>query len=84
MNERCSAGTGSFLEESASVDMGIPVENVSDIALKCSHPVAFGERCAAFINTDLRNALQQGAEQENVVAGLVYSIADSFLKNWKN
>jgi len=84
MNEGCSAGTGSFLEESASVDMGIPMENISDIALKSSHPIAFGKRCAAFINTDLRNALQQGAEQENVVAGLVYSIADSFLKNWKN
>jgi predicted CoA-substrate-specific enzyme activase len=79
MNEGCSAGTGSFLEESASVDMGIPVENISDIALKSSHPIAFGERCAAFINTDLRNALQQGAKQEDVVAGLVYSIADNYL-----
>ncbi|MGB5912427.1 MAG: acyl-CoA dehydratase activase, partial [Promethearchaeia archaeon] len=79
MNEGCSAGTGSFLEESASVDMGIPVENISDIALKSSHPIAFGERCAAFINTDLRNALQQGAKQEDVVAGLVYSIADNYI-----
>jgi len=79
MNEGCSAGTGSFLEESASVDMGIPVEKISDIALKSANPIAFGERCAAFINTDLRNALQQGAEQVDVIAGLVYSIADNYI-----
>jgi len=79
MNEGCSAGTGSFLEESASIDMGITVEEISDIATKSTHPIAFGERCAAFINTDLRNALQQGANIEDVVAGLVYSIADNYI-----
>ena len=79
MNEGCSAGTGSFLEESASVDMGIPVEDISDLALKSTNPIVFGERCAAFINTDLRNALQQGAEQRDVVAGLSCSIADNYV-----
>ena len=79
MNEGCSAGTGSFLEESASVDMGISVEKISDIAMKSLEPIAFGERCAAFINTDLRNALQQCAKQEDVVAGLVYSIAENYI-----
>ncbi len=79
MNEGCSAGTGSFLEESASVDMGIAVEEISEIAIKSTHPIAFGERCAAFINTDLRNALQQGANPEDVIAGLVYSIADNYI-----
>ncbi|MBY8984805.1 MAG: hypothetical protein KGD65_07050 [Candidatus Lokiarchaeota archaeon] len=79
MNEGCSAGTGSFLEESASVDMGIAVEEISSIATKSTQPIAFGERCAAFINTDLRNALQQGAKVEDVVAGLVYSIADNYI-----
>ena len=79
MNEGCSAGTGSFLEESASVDMGISVEDISDIAQNGTKPIVFGERCAAFINTDLRNVLQQGAAQEDVVTGLVYSIADNYI-----
>jgi len=79
MNEGCSAGTGSFLEESASVDMGIGVEEISNVAMKSLEPISFGERCAAFINTDLRNALQQGAKQEDVVAGLVYSIAENYI-----
>jgi predicted CoA-substrate-specific enzyme activase len=79
MNEGCSAGTGSFIEESASVDMDVPVEEISTIAEAGSNPTAFGERCAAFINTDLRNALQQGAGRENVVAGLAYSVADNYV-----
>jgi len=78
MNEGCSAGTGSFLEESASVDMGIAMEDISDLAEESSRPIAFGERCAAFINTDLRNALQQGASREDVIGGLVYSIAENY------
>jgi len=79
MNEGCSAGTGSFLEESASIDMGIDVKKISKIAEKSLNPIAFGERCAAFINTDVRNALQQGASREDVIAGLVYSIADNYI-----
>ncbi|GAG93233.1 unnamed protein product, partial [marine sediment metagenome] len=42
MNEGCSAGTGSFLEEAASVDMGIKVEDISDIAIKSIKPIEFG------------------------------------------
>jgi len=79
MNEGCSAGTGSFLEESASVDMGIDFEQIAAIAEDSTAPIAFGERCAAFINTDLRNALQQGADKADVIAGLAYSIADNYI-----
>ena len=79
MNEGCSAGTGSFIEESASVDMQVATEEISDRAMASSAPLAFGERCAAFINTDLRNALQQGARQEDVIAGLACSVADNFV-----
>jgi predicted CoA-substrate-specific enzyme activase len=79
MNEGCSAGTGSFLEESASVDMEIAVKEISRIAESSTKPLSFGERCAAFINTDVRNALQQGALRQDVIAGLVYSIADNYI-----
>jgi predicted CoA-substrate-specific enzyme activase len=79
MNEGCSAGTGSFLEESISSDMGIQYQEISGLAMKSAQPIRFGERCAAFINTDLRSALQQGAKTEDVIAGLVYSIADNYV-----
>ncbi len=79
MNDGCSAGTGSFLEEAAAHDMQVPIEEIGPLALEGKEPVAFGERCAAFINSDLRGALQQGARRSDVLAGLVYAITDNYL-----
>jgi len=79
MNDGCSAGTGSFLEEAAASDMKVPILEIGPLALSGSQPVAFGERCAAFINTEVRAALQQGAPHTDVLAGLVYSITDNYL-----
>ena len=40
MNEACSAGTGSFLEESASGDLNIrSAADIGDIAIKAEHPL---------------------------------------------
>jgi predicted CoA-substrate-specific enzyme activase len=79
MNEGCSAGTGSFLEEAVGSDLGMPVERISAVAEKSERPIAFGERCAAFINSESRSALQQGSDPKDVVAGMVYSIAKNYL-----
>jgi activator of 2-hydroxyglutaryl-CoA dehydratase len=75
MNNACSAGTGSFLEESAQGDLGIAVADIADIALAGPAPVQFKATCAAFINSDIRLAQQEGRSRENIVAGLVYAIA---------
>ena len=79
MNDGCSAGTGSFLEEAAASDMHIPVEQLGPLALSSAAPIAFGERCAAFINSEVRSALQQGVPRPDVLAGLVYAIVENYL-----
>lgn len=79
MNDGCSAGTGSFLEEAASSDLKFPVEKIGSAALQADAPLAFGERCAAFINSEIRTALQSGEDQKNILAGLVYSIVKNYL-----
>ena len=83
MNDACSAGTGSFLEESAQGDLGIPVTELAGIALAAPSPVQFKATCAAFINSDIRIAQQQGASRDNIVAGLIYSIAANYLAKVK-
>ncbi|MHA1200709.1 MAG: acyl-CoA dehydratase activase-related protein, partial [Candidatus Heimdallarchaeaceae archaeon] len=83
MNASCSAGTGSFLEESSKGDLGINVFDISDVAMKADSPVRFKADCAAFINTDIRTAAQEGYEPDNIVGGLVYSIADNYLNKVK-
>ena len=83
MNNACSAGTGSFLEESAQSDLGIHVSDIADIALTALAPVKFKTTCAAFINSDIRIAQQQGQKRDNILAGLVYAIADNYLTKVK-
>ncbi|MDR2493720.1 MAG: acyl-CoA dehydratase activase [Spirochaetaceae bacterium] len=80
MNEACSAGTGSFLEESAAGDLSIhAAEAIGPIALKAEAPLKFGEHCSAFINSDIRKAVQQGAAREDITAGIVCSIVANYL-----
>ncbi len=83
MNASCSAGTGSFLEESSKGDMGVHVFDISNIAMTAEEPVRFKADCAAFINTDVRTAMQEGYGSENIVGGLVYSIAENYLNKVK-
>ncbi|MBN1647492.1 MAG: activase [Spirochaetales bacterium] len=80
MNEACSAGTGSFLEESAAGDLNIAsAGEIGGIALKAQRPLKFGEHCSAFINSDIRKAIQQGATREDITAGIVTSIVSNYL-----
>jgi predicted CoA-substrate-specific enzyme activase len=83
MNNACSAGTGSFLEESAQGDLGITVSEIAGAALAAASPVQLKATCAAFINSDIRIALQQGQSRENIIAGLVYAIAANYLTKVK-
>ena len=80
MNEACSAGTGSFLEESAQGDLNIMhAHEIGDIAIQAKEPLKFGEHCSAFINSDIRNAIHQGASREDITAGIVTSIVSNYL-----
>ncbi len=78
MNEACSAGTGSFLEESAHETLGIKMTDIAGIALRGTRPPNFNDQCAAFISSDIKNAIHEGIEQEDIVAGLVYSICMNY------
>jgi predicted CoA-substrate-specific enzyme activase len=80
MNEACSAGTGSFLEESAAGDLSIhSAKDIGPIAIQADAPCKFGEHCSAFINSDIRKAVQQGASRENITAGIACSIVSNYL-----
>lgn len=83
MNEACSAGTGSFLEESAKESLGIDFERIAESALKGDKPPNFNDQCAAFISSDIKNAGQEGITKENIIAGLVYSICMNYVNRVK-
>ncbi len=78
MNEACSAGTGSFLEESALETLGIAMQEIAEVALRGRRPPNFNDQCAAFIASDIKNAIHEGIAREDIVAGLVYSICMNY------
>ncbi|HSH70298.1 MAG TPA: acyl-CoA dehydratase activase-related protein, partial [Deferrisomatales bacterium] len=83
MNEACSAGTGSFLEEACNESLGIATEKISAIALDSTAPPNFNDQCAAFIGSDIKTAVQEGVDGTDIVAGLVYSVCQNYLNRVK-
>ncbi len=83
MNEACSAGTGSFLEESALETLGVKMEDIGPVALKSQTPPNFNDQCAAFISSDIKVASQEGIKREDMIAGLVYSICMNYTNRVK-
>ncbi|PKL84666.1 MAG: activase [Ignavibacteriae bacterium HGW-Ignavibacteriae-1] len=83
MNEACSAGTGSFIEESAYETLGIKVTEIESIAMNGMKPPNFSDQCAAFISSDIKTALQEGISKDDIVAGLVYSICLNYVNRVK-
>jgi oligopeptide/dipeptide ABC transporter ATP-binding protein len=49
------------------------------VALTATAPLKFGEHCSAFINSDIRKAIQQGSSKADIVAGLIFSIVSNYL-----
>jgi predicted CoA-substrate-specific enzyme activase len=78
MNEACSAGTGSFLEEAAKEAMGMEMEAIGDMALRGQSPPNFSDQCAAFIGSDIKTAFHEGMGKEDIAAGLVYSVCMNY------
>ncbi len=83
MNEACSAGTGSFLEEASFESLGIKTVEIADFALRSENPPNFNDQCAAFIGSDIKTAVQEGIGKEDIVAGLVYSVCQNYLNRVK-
>ncbi|MDP4191397.1 MAG: acyl-CoA dehydratase activase [Bacteroidota bacterium] len=83
MNEACSAGTGSFLEEAAKESLDIDYRQIGQIAMKSKNPPNFNDQCAAFISSDIKNALHEGLSKEDIIAGLVYSICLNYTNRVK-
>jgi predicted CoA-substrate-specific enzyme activase len=83
MNEACSAGTGSFLEEAAWETLGVKMEDIGPLAMKGLAPPNFNDQCAAFIASDIKNAVHEGIKHNDIVAGLVYSICMNYINRVK-
>ena len=76
LNEACSSGCGSFLENFAST-LGIPVDKVADAAFRSRDPAELGSRCTVFMNSTIINEQRNGKQPDDLMAGLCRSIIEN-------
>ena len=73
LNEACSSGCGSFLENFAN-SLGYSAEDFGKAALFAPSPVDLGTRCTVFMNSRVKQAQKEGASVPDISAGLAYSV----------
>ncbi|MGM9664362.1 MAG: acyl-CoA dehydratase activase-related protein, partial [Eubacteriales bacterium] len=78
LNEACSSGCGSFIENFAN-SLGYSAEEFSQEALFAENPVDLGTRCTVFMNSNVKQAQKEGAGVSDISAGLAYSVIKNAL-----
>ncbi len=78
LNEACSSGCGSFIENFAN-SLGYSAESFARCALFAKNPVDLGTRCTVFMNSNVKQAQKEGADVSDISAGLAYSVIKNAL-----
>ena len=73
LNEACSSGCGSFIENFAQ-SLGMEIREFAASGLKARHPVDLGTRCTVFMNSKVKQAHKDGADICDIAAGISIAI----------
>jgi predicted CoA-substrate-specific enzyme activase len=81
INEKCAAGTGTFVEAMA-IALEISVEEMSTISLKSDKTIPMNAQCAVFGESEVVSLIHQNIEKEDIakavhdaIAGRIASVA---------
>jgi predicted CoA-substrate-specific enzyme activase len=84
MNEACSAGTGSFIEEQGRRFAGVrDVVHLGEIALGADAGVSLGQHCSVFMAEIIDEATAAGVPPPRIIAGIYASIIQNYLNRVK-
>jgi predicted CoA-substrate-specific enzyme activase len=84
MNEACSAGTGSFIEEQGRKIGGVgSVAELGEQALAADAGVSLGQHCSVFMAEIIDEAVAAGVDTGSVVAGIYGSVVQNYLNRVK-
>ena len=78
LNEACSSGCGSFIENFANA-LGMTSKEFALLGLEAENPVDLGSRCTVFMNSRVKQAQKEGATVADISAGLSYSVVKNAL-----
>lgn len=75
MNERCSAGTGRFLEVMAHA-LETDLENMSEMAFNAPLRAQINSMCTVFAETEVIGLIARGVDRSEIAKGLSWSVAE--------
>ncbi|MDR1120995.1 MAG: acyl-CoA dehydratase activase-related protein [Dysgonamonadaceae bacterium] len=78
LNEACSSGCGSFLQNFAAT-MNLSLPEFTRAACLSKHPSDLGTRCTVFMNSKVKQSLRENVGLEDIAAGLAYSVVKNCL-----
>lgn len=78
LNEACSSGCGSFLQNFAST-MNMRMDKFMLAACLAQYPGDLGSRCTVFMNSKVKQLLRENASLGDIAAGLSYSVIKNCL-----
>lgn len=78
INEACSSGCGSFIENFANM-LNYPVAEFAQMSCFAKAPYDLGTRCTVFMNSKVKQAMREGAATEDIAAGFSYSVIKNCL-----
>ena len=74
MNDKCSAGTGKFLEIMAN-RLGVTINELFDMAA-AGEVIPISSLCTVFAESEVINYIGEGQKREDIAAGVVDSVAN--------
>lgn len=74
MNDRCAAGTGSFLEVIARA-LGVPIEHFGELSARSQRPVMLSSLCVVMAESEILSLVAADVPKEDIVAGLHLALA---------
>jgi (R)-2-hydroxyacyl-CoA dehydratese activating ATPase len=74
MNDKCSAGTGRFLEVMARA-LEVPLDDFGTMSGRAKNTVRISSMCTVFAESEVISLISKGESRENIIAGIHDSIA---------
>ena len=73
MNDKCAAGTGRFLENTAQ-RLAVPLEKMGSVAMETAEEVAISSTCTVFAESEIISLIAHGVPVPEILRGLHRSL----------
>jgi len=74
INDKCSAGTGQFLELMAQI-LGVKLEDLAKLSINSTKQLTITSTCSVFAQTEVVSLLSEGEKREDIIKALHRSIS---------